>query len=172
MTLSHLVHLAEADTRPLLGIILTRRDMPVVLGRHLNIPSELSLLAMYLYLCVCACACVVLQGAAAVSLRGQPTLLWNVHPDGHHHEQHRSGSRGPRAGQRTSQQREPDWHLDFINKHLEVHNTHAGCQAHSHTDQRLHENVHAHTSAWGFTHKSVSFGLTGSFIRTDLGGPS
>lgn len=80
---------------------------------------------VYVYVCLCLNSmCVVLQGAEAVSLRGQPALLWNVHPDGHYHEQHRSGSWGPRASQRTTQQRESDWHLEFVDKHLEVHNKH------------------------------------------------
>ena len=128
-------------------------------------------LCALLFTCVFMCVCVVSQGAAAVSLRGQPALLWDVHPDGHHHEQHRSGSRGPRAGQRTAQQRESHWRLQEINKHLEGHNKHTGCQTHSQTEQRLDENVQTNISfeptVWFIGIESVLLNRARLFARTE-----
>lgn len=116
-------------------------------------------------------ACVymlVLQGATAVSLCGQPTLLWNVHPDGHYHEQHRPGSWGPRASQCDAQRCESGLHQDFINKHLEVHNKHTCCQTDKHTWTSIcMKTCMLAQAGWGFTHKHVSLGLTDWFIWTD-----
>lgn len=162
-----------------LCIVLTRRNMRVLLVLLLEDVTwkditkwdftkraVTTLACTLIFVYVCLYICVLLQGAAAVSLCGQPTLLWDVHPDGHYHEQHCSGGRGPRASQCTSQQRESDWHLDFINKHLEVHNKHNGCQMRSHTNGYLHENVHAHTSTWGQTYLigADSFRLIKAFL--------
>lgn len=121
---------------------------------------------------VCACVCLYVcglgQGATAVSLCGQPTLLWNVHPDGHYHEQHRPGSWGPRASQCDAQRRESGLHQDFINKHLKVHNKHTCCQTDKHTWTSMCMKIRRLAQAgWGFTHKHVSFGLTDWFIWTD-----
>lgn len=169
MTLSHMVplrviHVHFAPCFDKEGCAYSR--WPLIGVRHLGwrnlVSCHYSVCTFtFLYMCVYVCVCVVLQGATAVSLRGQPTLLWNVHPYGHYYEQHRSGSRGPRASQRTAQQCESHWHLELINKHLEGHNKHTGCQTHSQTKQYLHENVQTNTSHLGWL--SDSFGLIKSF---------
>lgn len=104
--------------------------------------------------CVYLYVSAALQGAAAVSLRGQPPLLRNVHPDSHHHEQHRAGSRGPRSSQCTAQQREWDWHLEFINKYLEGTNTLVVRGRDSHIE------LWSHLGRWGLKQKKkiISFG--------------
>lgn len=174
MTLSR--GITEADASPPLPFMIvplfsTRREMRVVCGLLLDdftwiYVNMLSLLCGHfgpLCMCVFIYVRLILKDPAAVSLRSQPALLWDVHPDGHYHEQHCTGSWGPRASKRTTQQRESDQRPDFINKHLE----HTGCQTHNHTHQCLYDNVHAQVSTWRFCTEARDILLVQQLIHSN-----